>query len=349
MPGYHLASMAGRLVEYPILPEDWHLSPAGTLRRRPLYTCPKNRGPEGYQVAQNAEFRYMDSRICQYCTPIVQIRCETGSKMIANGRFWTEDRLMGQTMDPETRKNRFFRISSPAWMIQYPSHRIEGETLHVRHDPKGYSLRRRLMYTHPEKEGPEPHQVAQRGEFRYIVGKRCQNWSPIVRILYDPASKMIANGCYWTEDRLTGRAIDPETGKTGLFRISSPAGMIQDPSHRTEGETLHVRHDPKGYSLRRRLPFTHPENRCPEGYQVAQKGEFRYIVLGIRDYRGRMGITRPETGSKMIANGRFPAGDRLPGRTADRGIQKNPCFSGGTAECQEGRMMKTNGEPGGMS
>ena len=240
MPGYHLASMAGRLVEYPILPEDGHLSPAGTLRRRPLYTCPENRGPEGYQVAQNAEFRYMDSRICQYCTPIVQIRCETGSKMIANGRFWTEDRLMGQTMDPETRKNRFFRISSPAWMIQDPSHRIGGETLHVRHDPKGYSLRRRLL-------------------------------------------------------------------------------------------------------------FTHPENRCPEGYQVAQKGEFRYIVLGIRDYRGRMGITRPETGSKMIANGRFPVGDRLPGRTADRGIQKNPCFSGGTAECQEGQMMKTNGEPGGMS
>ena len=160
---------------------------------------------------------------------------------------------------------------------------------------------------------------------------------------------MIANGRFWTEDRLMGRAIDPETGKPSLFGIPFPDGMIQDPSHRTEGKTLHVRHDPKGYRLRRRLPFTHPENRCPEGYQVAQKGEFRYIVLGIRDYRGRMGITRSETGSKMIANGRFPAGDRLPGRTADRGIQKNPCFSGGTAECQEGRMMKTNGEPGGMS
>jgi hypothetical protein len=240
MPGYHLAGMAGRLVEYPIHPDDDHLPLSYLLRRRRLFTHLENGCPEGYQVAQNAEFRYMDSRICQYCTPIVQIRCETGSKMIANGRFWTEDRLMGQTMDPETRKNRFFRISSPAW-------------------------------------------------------------------------------------------------------------MIQDPSHQTEGETLHVRHDPKGYSLRRRLLFTHPENRCPEGYQVAQKGEFRYIVLGIRDYRGRMGITRPETGSKMIANGRFPAGDRLTGRTAYRGIQKNPCFSGGTAECQEGRMMKTNGEPGGMS
>ena len=102
-------------------------------------------------------------------------------------------------------------------------------------------------------------------------------------------------------------------------------------------------------TLRRRPLYTCPKNRGPEGYQVAQKGEFRYIVLGIRDYRGRMGITRPETGSKMIANGRFPAGDRLQGRTADRGIQKNPCFSWGTAECQEGRMMKTNGEPGGMS
>jgi len=240
MPDYPPMDMTDRPVECPILPDDDHLPLSYLLRRRRLCTHLENGCPEGYQVAQNAEFRYMDSRICQYCTPIVQIRCKTGSKMIANGRFWTEDRLMGQTMDPET-------------------------------------------------------------------------------------------------------------GKPGLFGISSPAWMIPDPSHRIEGETLHVRHDPKGYSLRRRLPFTHPENRCPEGYQVAQKGEFRYIVLGIRDYRGRMGITRPETGSKMIANGRFPAGDRLQGRTADRGIQKNPCFSGGTAECQEGRMMKTNGEPGGMS
>ena len=166
MPGYHLAGMAGRLVEYPILPEDWHLSPAGTLRRRPLYTCPENRGREGYQVAQNAEFRYMDSRICQYCTPIVPIRCKTGSKMIANGRFWTEDRLMGQTMDPETRKNRFFRISPPVWMIQDPCHRIDGGTFTVRHDPPGYSLRRRLQFTHPKtgaRKGIRLHKRANSG------------------------------------------------------------------------------------------------------------------------------------------------------------------------------------------
>jgi hypothetical protein len=240
MPDYPPMGMTDRPVDCPIHPDDDHLLLSYLLRRRRLFTHLENGCPKGYQVAQNAEFRYMDRRICQYCTPIIQIRCETGSKMIANGRFWTEDRLMGQTMDPETRKNRFFRISSPAW-------------------------------------------------------------------------------------------------------------MIQDPSHRTEGETLHVRHDPKGYSLRRRLPFIHPENRCPEVYQVAQKGEFRYIVLGIRDYRARIARNRYETGSKMIANGRFPAGDRLPGRTTDRGIQKNPCFSGDTAECQEGRMMKTNGEPGGLS
>jgi hypothetical protein len=95
--------------------------------------------------------------------------------------------------------------------------------------------------------------------------------------------------------------------------------------------------------------YTHPEKEGPEPHQVAQKGEFRYIVLGIRDYRARIARNRYETGSKMIANGCFPAGDRLPGRTADRGIQKKPCFSEGPAPCQEGRMMKTNGEPGGMS
>ena len=349
MPDYLSVGMTDRPVECPIHPDDDHLPLSYLLRRRGLFTHLENGCPKGYQVAQRGEFRYIDREFSQYRSPIGQIQRRTGSKMIANGRFWTEDRLMGQTMDPETGKPGLFGIPFPDGMIQDPSHRTEGKTLHVRHDPKGYSLRRRLMYTHPEKEGPEPHQVAQRGEFRYIEGKICQNWSPIVRILYEPASKMIANGCYWTEDRLTGRAIDPETRKNRFFRISSPAWMIQDPCYRTEGETLHVRHDPKGYSLRLRLPFTHPENRCPKGYQVAQKGEFRYIVLGIRDYRARIARNRYETGSKMIANGCFPAGDRLQGRTADRGIQKNPCFSGGTAECQEGRIMKTNGEPGGMS
>jgi hypothetical protein len=39
----------------------------------------------------------------------------------------------------------------------------------------------------------------------------------------------------------------------------------------------------------------------------------------------------------------------LRGCAADRRAGKNPCFSGDLAECQEGRMMITNGEPGGMS
>ena len=94
------------------------------------------------------------------------------------------------------------------------------------------------MYAPPEKEGPEPHQVAQRGEFRYMEGEICQYCSPIVRILYEPASKMIANGCYWTDDRLTGRAIDPETGKTGLFGISSPVGMIRNPPSQINEDPL---------------------------------------------------------------------------------------------------------------
>ena len=96
-------------------------------------------------------------------------------------------------------------------------------------------LRRRLMCALHKKGRPEPHQVAQRGEFRYMEGEICQYWSPFVRILYELASKMIANGCYWTDDRLTGRAIDPETGKTGLFGISFPEGMIQDPYHQIDG------------------------------------------------------------------------------------------------------------------
>jgi hypothetical protein len=68
-----------------------------------------------------------------------------------------------------------------------------------------------------------------------MEGEICQYWSPFVRILYELASKMIANGCYWTEDRLMGRAIDPETGKTGLFGISFPEWMIQDPYNQIDG------------------------------------------------------------------------------------------------------------------
>jgi len=69
-----------------------HELPGSHLRRRLLFTYPENRGPEGYQVAQTGEFRYIDREICLYCTQIVQMPGKTGSKMIANGCFWTEDR-----------------------------------------------------------------------------------------------------------------------------------------------------------------------------------------------------------------------------------------------------------------
>ena len=68
--------------------------------------------------------------------------------------------------------------------------------------------------------------------------------------------------------------------------------------------------------LRRRLMFPNPENMALYGDQVAQGGEFRYIGRGICLYRVRIVQTGSDTGFKMIANGRFPAGDRLPGRTA---------------------------------
>jgi hypothetical protein len=182
--------------------------------------------------------------------------------------------------------------------------------------PLSYLLRRRPSSTNTEKQGPGTLQVAQRGEFRYIGRAISRYRPPIGQIQRRTGSKMIANGRFWMAEGPRGRAPDDRTGRKGLFGISLPAGMIQDPSHRTEGETLHVRHDPKGYSPRRRRLFTHPENRCPEGYQVAQKGEFRYIDLGIWAYRGRIGQNQHKTGSKMIANGRFPAGDQLPGCAA---------------------------------
>jgi len=49
--------------------------------------------PEGYQVAQTGEFRFIGKEICLYCTQIMQIRSTTGSKMIANGRFPAGDLL----------------------------------------------------------------------------------------------------------------------------------------------------------------------------------------------------------------------------------------------------------------
>ena len=48
--------------------------------------------------------------------------------------------------------------------------------------------------------------------------------------------------------------------------------------------------------------------------QVAQKGEFRYIGKKICQYCSPIVQTGSDTGSKMIANGCFPAGDRLSDR-----------------------------------
>jgi hypothetical protein len=78
--------------------------------------------------------------------------------------------------------------------------------------------------------------------------------------------------------------------------------------------------------LRRRSLSTNPENRCPERLLVAQKAEFRYIGLEKWDYQGRISITRPEKGSKMIANRRFPAGDQCPEWAAYCGTWKNTLF-----------------------
>jgi hypothetical protein len=99
MPGYYIRCMGGLAADYPILPRDGHLSPPGTLRRRPGYMDPENRDLGSNQVAQKGEFRYIDSEICQHCSLIARIPCKSGSKMIANGCFWIEDRMSGQTTD----------------------------------------------------------------------------------------------------------------------------------------------------------------------------------------------------------------------------------------------------------
>jgi len=83
---------------------------------------------------------------------------------------------------------------------------------------------------------------------------------------------------------------------------------VEYPIHPDDG------HIPEADRLRRRLLFTHPENRGPERHQVAQKGEFRYIGRKICLYCSQIVQTGSDTGPKMIANGRFPAGDRLSGR-----------------------------------
>jgi len=70
-----------------------HDPPGHTLRRRAPGMIPENGSPDRVQVAQKGEFRYTGRKICQYCSPIVQIERDTGSKMIANGRFPAGDRL----------------------------------------------------------------------------------------------------------------------------------------------------------------------------------------------------------------------------------------------------------------
>jgi len=199
--------MGGRPVEYPIHPDDGHLPEADRLRRRLLFTHPENRGPDRVQVAQKGEFRYTGRKICQYCRPIVQTGRDTGSKMIANGCFWMEERPRGRPIQPigsRAGRNRLFRISFPARMIRDPNHRIY-EAMDVRHDPPGYRLRWRAPWMIPENRGPDRMQVAQKGEFRYTGRKICQYCRPIVQIERDTGSKMIANGRFPAGDRLSGR------------------------------------------------------------------------------------------------------------------------------------------------
>ncbi|OPY37863.1 MAG: hypothetical protein A4E35_01031 [Methanoregula sp. PtaU1.Bin051] len=218
-----------------------------------------------------------------------------------------------------------------------------------RHLSPAAILRQRPSYIYPENRFPGGHQVAQKAEFRYIGWQICQNCSQIAQIQSETGLKMIANGRFWMEDQLRGHTIDLQTRKNRVSGISLPAGKIRDGCHPINGEALDVLHDPPGYSQRRRHMSSQPENRCLKGHQVAQNGEFRYIDLGIRDYRGRISLNKPEMGSKMIANGRFPAGDRLLGRAVDRMEGRNPRFSWGLVGCQEGRIMETDREQEGMS
>ena len=81
-----------------------HDPPGYRLRRRAPGMIPENRGPDRLQVAQTGEFRYTGKKICQYCSPIVQIERDTGSKMIANGCFPAGDRLSGRSIVPEMKK-----------------------------------------------------------------------------------------------------------------------------------------------------------------------------------------------------------------------------------------------------
>ena len=60
-------------------------------------------------------------------------------------------------------------------------------------------------------------------------------------MLSNAGSEMIANGCYWTEDRQRDRPIDHQTRNNKLFWILLPAGIIQDPNQRIDDEAFDVR------------------------------------------------------------------------------------------------------------
>lgn len=239
-----------------------------------------------------------------------------------------------------------------------------------RHLSLASSLRRRLISPSPENRGQEGYQVAKRGEFRYIERAISQYRAQIVQTGNDKGSKMIANGRFLIKDRPRGRPAGcREWGNRG-FRISLPARMIQDSYTWIDDGDFNLPHDQLGYCLRRRASHPTLEKVSLEGYQVAQKGELRYMALQIWVYRARIARNPYGKVSKMIAIGRFPASNRLPGQGADRRARKNsvfpkipgsiifdglsleeriPSFSGGPAECPEGHMIKTNHEPEGMS
>jgi len=82
-----------------------HDPPGYRLRLRASGMIPENGGPDRLQVAQTGEFRYTGKKICQYCSPIVQIERDTGSKMIANGCFPAGDRLSDRPTVPEMKEN----------------------------------------------------------------------------------------------------------------------------------------------------------------------------------------------------------------------------------------------------
>jgi len=127
MPEYTHLKEAGRQENHSLIHSDTsHLFPADLLHRSTSCIPPEKGCPEPLQVAQKGEFRYMGWQICQYCSLIALIRYELASKMIANGCFWTDNRLAGRTMDLQTGNNRLFGISFPEGMIQDPCNQIDG-------------------------------------------------------------------------------------------------------------------------------------------------------------------------------------------------------------------------------